>query len=194
MYGVRVAAYNSLNGYSAPAWSVPRFETPRTEPGVPRISVLYVLSGEALKIAWKYPSDDGGSAVTLYSVEWSLSESFTDFNNSGGSAELSDAGAASVSNAVARRLRQFYFNIDGLVSGLRYYVRVQARNDRGWGNFAPIHSGVPTLRAPGAPYSIALQVLSEAEIRVIWTEPTPSTLVYGGNGGMSVEQYLIEWD
>lgn len=62
-----------------------------------------------LDVTWAAPSDDGGTPITGYRLEWSTASNF--------------AGALSTLTGVGSS-----WTLTGLIPGTRYYVRISARN------------------------------------------------------------------
>merc|ERR1712048_318833 len=82
----------------------------------------------------------------------------------------------------------FTFTFAGLTMGKRYYARVAAYNNEGYGKAAlssPI-SEVPR-QAPSAPTDVKLHVTSDTELTVSFGLPLT-------NGGEDVTLYRVDWD
>lgn len=126
--------------------------------------------GEA-DVTWAAPSDDGGSSITGYRVQASLSPSFTSPINE-------DVGA--VTSAT----------VTGLTPGQTYYFRVLAQNavtDLA-GTYAVASSTASALigdvpDAPGTPTLTAL----DGAVRAVWTAP-------GDDGGVAIIDYEAQID
>ena len=188
-YTVQVAAANAHNGLGAATEITESTqETPRTAPGAPSVVGLYVLSDSSLKLVWSYP-DDGGAICSRYEVQWSKSSSF-----SGGLGQVGSLIYEDHAVSLPVTSRQFFQNLALLDAGVQYYVRVRAQNDMGFGAWSAIVSAMPGVQRPGAPLNLTVTVISGVQLLVAWEPPSQDLLVYGGNGGLPVERYLIEWD
>jgi hypothetical protein len=188
-YTVRVHATNAAGpGYSAVP-SGGASATPRTTPGLPGPVALINMSDTSLKAVWSYPVFDGGAPVTAYEVLWSRSADMS----SPSTARMSDS-AVSLLDPVANVNRKIFFNIVGLTPSAFYYVQVRAINDRGAGAWASLGAGVARAMPPGPPVSVFARVISHAQIEVSWSPPDANLLVFGGDGGRPVTQYVVEWD
>ncbi|XP_067670804.1 ankyrin repeat and fibronectin type-III domain-containing protein 1-like isoform X2 [Haliotis asinina] len=86
-------------------------------PDAPTNVRLSVASSSSLLVNFGEPLNHNGAVVTKYRVEWSNTENFT-----------SIAGEVTVED-----VRQLEFEIQGLVKGSQYYVRVSACNMKGCG-------------------------------------------------------------
>jgi hypothetical protein len=187
-YLVRVTATNS-QGYSGVRLSTPVSEIPRTQPSAPTSTQLLVLTGTSLKVVWSPVASTGGNVVDKYLIEWDMASDFSNVGSSGYSFVFSDLSA----NAGAG---PFFYNIEGLLTNVAYYVRVSAHNDRGYGPTAATTpaGATPVFLQPSAPFSATLSVVSGAELLVEWTPPNDQLTIFGGDGGKPITQYLIEWD
>merc|ERR1711881_211179 len=82
----------------------------------------------------------------------------------------------------------FTFTFAGLTMGKRYYARVAAYNNEGYGKAAKSSptSEVPR-QAPSAPTDVKLHVTSDTELTVSFGLPL-------ANGGEDVTLYRVDWD
>ena len=123
-YQVQVRA---TNGKGDSPWSSSATATPLGKPGAPAAPAL--VSGNArLDVSWTAPTDNGGSAITAYRVQYSVDE--INWNTRHAAVNDADRTAA----------------ITGLTNGTTYYVSVAARNDQGYGQDSPstsIKAGLP---------------------------------------------------
>jgi len=119
-YDVRALAHNNA-GHSE--WSAIQTGTPQAVPGAP--TNLNLTPGDAQIAAnWTAPADDGGSAITGYDVEYSLT----------GSGDWMDGGDEGTDTS---------HTITPLVNGMTYDVRVRAGNSNGSGEWSDIESATP---------------------------------------------------
>ncbi len=150
------------------ARSVSRFFTASTTPGVPTgVTAAPVTDapGQArLRVSW-VAADDGGSAITGYTIEWTPQDGQTQQATVGG--------------------QTLAYTIENLTIGQAYSVSVTAANEHGAGSASTPTVGVPTT-VPGAPGSVSVQTGGDGELVVAWQEP--SVL-----GGLSVTGYTVQW-
>ncbi|POM78768.1 Hypothetical protein PHPALM_3665, partial [Phytophthora palmivora] len=180
-YAIRVRAHNS-EGYGYAGMISPSFQTPRTTASAPQAIQLIALSSRLLKLQWSVPASDGGATISSYQVQWDTSVEFA--NPTKGNLVVVPTDKA-----------PFYFNIP-VAPGAKYYVRVFAVNERGDGAFGvpyPI-SITPTDSVPGRPEDATATVLSSDAILVEWKTSSTEKEYYGGDGGLPITQYMIEWD
>ncbi|KAL8005508.1 putative ankyrin repeat and fibronectin type-III domain-containing protein [Plasmopara halstedii] len=186
-YAIRVRAHN-CEGYGSAASIDSGFETPRSRPDAPQNTRLMILSSKYLKLQWKAPSSDGGVIVLGYRLQWDTASTFSNVYTPNYDYQTvvlvnsSDTGP-------------FFFNIFTPVLAT-YYVRILAFNDQGDGPhaiFAP-NNARPVDRNPGQPEDAKATVLSSYAILVEWNASSIDKYDYGGNGGLPITQYMIEWD
>ncbi|OWZ23328.1 Titin isoform N2B [Phytophthora megakarya] len=180
-YAIRVRAHNS-EGYGYTAISSPSFQIPRTTASAPQAVQLIALSSRLLKLQWKAPTNNGGTTISSYQVQWDKSADFT--SPTQGTFLIAQAD-----------IIPFYFNIP-VASGTKYYVRVFAVNEQGNGTSGiPSPSSiVPADRTPGRPEDATATVLSGDSILVNWKTSSTEKNYYRGDGGLPITQYMIEWD
>lgn len=186
-YAIRVRAHNA-QGYGAAAYISPSFQVPRTVPGAPKDVKLMVVSGQMLKVRWNAPASDGGAAITSYKIEWDVTSGFA------------NVGSPNYDMIAELRVQPtdqspFYYNIP-IATVRSYFVRVVAVNDRGAGapQVADPQSATPLNRTPGQAENARATVLSSYAILVEWEPSSPTKPYYGGDGGLPITQYMIEWD
>ncbi|KAI3360126.1 hypothetical protein L3Q82_014443 [Scortum barcoo] len=100
-------------------------------PGPPSHVSILVTSTSSLFVAIKEPEGDTMGLITRYRVEWSTSASFKRIL---GSAQVTETKNPSHS-------------INGLTTGVHYFVRVSAYNVKGWG---PPQCSTPVSAAPSS--------------------------------------------
>ncbi len=170
-YG-RVSARNS-EGYSLPL-SALESKAPIVIPGAPTGVTLDVISATELRVLFGSPSDNGGDTITEYLIEWSKTSDFQDSLSS----RLSYLAGGS----------PFFKNIDGLVTGTRYYVRVMAKNSQGYGiSQMSTPASLNPHQRPSPPTNVKLGITSDTMLTVGWKPPLSV-------GGDSISKYRIEWD
>ena len=187
-YMMQVSAINS-EGAGAVKLPTPFSQVPREQPKAPTSLSLAALSKTKLKITFSPPSDgkaSGGATITEYRIQWDYDSSFANIATSGYTHVLTDLSAGSGDGP-------YFYNIpisrtDG------YYVRVQAKNDQGWGPTASAGPVLGAFRVPGPPLTVSAQAISSRELKVMWSAPRDDLTVYGGNGGQPIQSYFVEWD
>lgn len=186
-YSVRLRASNQ-EGYGWVEIATPASIRTLEAPGKPEDVSLIVMSNAMLKLVWSSPSSNGGSTVTQYRVDWDVDEDFSNLSTSGFYHVLS----------VGDDKGPYFYNIvlPAASSWMPRYARVRAYNSFAWGEPGlPVPtSALPALRPPGEPQGVTLAVTSGVGLLVSWTAPSTNLVVYGGDGGSAIEEYLIEWD
>lgn len=133
-------------------------------PGVPHD--LQVQPGDGqVELTWVNSTDDGGSAVTDYRVEYRVE---------GGDWQV---GSTTPSGNVPRRI------VHGLANGTEYEFRVSSINLAGASEPSESNSATPRT-SPGAPTAL-VATGGDGEIALTWTAP-------GDDGGVAVSDYVIE--
>lgn len=186
-YTVRLRAQNS-EGYGGVANATPASIQTLEPPGTPSGISLIVMSDSMLKLVWSAPLSNGGSVVTQYRVEWDIDENFSNLATSRFYHVLS----------VGDDEGPYFYNIvvPAASSWMPRYARVKAYNSFAWGEpgLPDPTSALPALRPPGEPQDVTLAVTSGVGLLVSWTAPSTNLVVYGGDGGSEIEEYLVEWD
>ena len=162
-YNIRVAAINLpgtgsyVTGTSSPVSSA-------TVPGGPPTGLSLTPSDTQIALSWTAPTDNGGSALTGYSVQYS---------SDGGNTFTSWSHTNTSTSAT----------ITGLTNGQSYQVRVAAINSEGTGAYV---TGTTTLAdRPGAPTGLTFTP-GDAQLEVNWTAPS-------NNGGRTITGYDVEY-
>ena len=162
-YNIRVAAINTrgtgsyVTGTSAPVAAV-------TVPGGPPTGLTLTPGDTQIALSWTAPADNGGSALTGYSVQYSSNggSSFTGWTHNSTSTSAT---------------------ITGLTNGQSYQVRVAAINNQGTGSYV---TGTATpVAVPDAPTGLTLTP-GDAQIAVAWTAPAD-------NGGSALTGYDLDY-
>ena len=141
------------------------FKTSPTAPAPPTgVDITTEGNGE-LTVGWTAPTENGGSAITGYKVQWKLgTQSF-------GLARQQTAGASATSH-----------KITGLTNGTLYTVRVLAVNSAGDSDASNTDTGTPST-TPSAPTNV--QASGNAELTVTWDA--------SDDGGSAITGYTVQW-
>ena len=158
----------SLDSTFASGVKTASFTTSPTKPGQTRgVNVTFKGNGQ-LAITWTAPSNDGGSAITGYKVQWkSGSQSF------GGDPSREHTSGASASTYV----------ITGLSNGTEYTVRVISVNAVGDGPPSTTATGTP-VGPPDAPPNVQAGS-GHQQLTVSWGAPN--------DGGSAITEYTLQW-
>ena len=79
------------------------------------------------------------------------------------------------------------FQINNLVNGKDYVIRLRSKNSEGFGDFRlAIPSPIAPMDTPSAPTSVSFFPLSASMLRISWQKPL-------FNGGQSIIRYKIQW-
>ncbi|CAM9134269.1 unnamed protein product [Discosporangium mesarthrocarpum] len=187
LYTVRVRVRNA-EGYGAATATVPASLRPLEAPGAPEDVSLIVMSDTMLKLVWSAPASNGGNPVNMYRIDWDIDADFANLPTSGFYHMY----------AVTEEEGPYFYNIvvPAASSWLPRYARITAYNSYQWGPVAypDPKSGTPVQRPPGEPQQPVLSVTSGVGLLLEWEEPSTALTVYGGDGGSSIEEYLVEWD
>ena len=159
-YWVRVAA---VNGVDVGPWSPVGSAFAATVPGAPQ-SVTVDPADGSITLSWQ-ASDDGGSAITEYRVQWKGPDQ--EYNETDRQATVTNPG----------------HQITGLINGAEYWVRVAAMNAAGTGA-AAMASGVPRA-VPGLPGVPSIHA-THGILLISWDPPE-------SDGGLPVTEYLVQW-
>ena len=138
--------------------------TPVTTPGTPT-AVAGAADDASVVVTWTAPTDNGGSAITDYTVE-SSSDSGTTWT------------AFSHDASTTASLR-----VTGLTNGTAYAFRVSAVNAAGTGTASATASATP-VTTPTAATSVA-GTAGDTQVTLTWTAPTD-------NGGSAITDYTVE--
>ena len=105
-------------------------------PGAPRYLQVVPGHGDTLLARWWVPTDDGGSEVTGYRVEWK--EAGDSWGDPDAVSEIHSAGSENLNVEF----------ITGLTEGVDYAVRIIAINDIGAGSASEEYPGRPQVQTP----------------------------------------------
>lgn len=182
-YQIRISSHN-FKGFSYPVVSNPVYLSPKRASSPPINSTIFALSPSKLKFVWHAPLDDGGSPVTHYRVEWDVTPSFTH--------SISRVVLANTSGPV------YCFDIDILSSSSQVgrFARVFASNGFKWSSagYPSPRFAIGVVGEPGPPISVIARPTSSYGIMASWLPPADFECVYGGDGGLPITFYVLEWD
>ena len=164
-YSVRVSALNE-NGEGRDE-TLKEPVVPADKAGAPRDVVCEPLSGTSGRISWNKPYNNGGAAVTDYSVELYK----TGENYNGGKYE--DVVSETASKIITTTKGEQTIEADGLEPGCRYEVRVTPINIAGNGE-----AGIGELKTHAKPGKAVITELASGvgesatlPLKVAWTAP-----------------------
>jgi hypothetical protein len=165
-YSATVAAINSVG--TGPATS-PVTASTADVPGAPSwMSASASMSSQgAIEVSFLAPMSNGGSAVTMYQLEYDTGGSF------------STASSVSFPDTT--------YTLTGLAGGQSYYLRIRAQNAAGSGEWANWNSNPATASTaiPAVPTSFAVSPdYANNEWDATWTEAS--------DGGSTITQYEIQ--
>jgi hypothetical protein len=119
--------YHNLYGYGSYGSIVP--STPKRIPGVPTDTSLSVISATELEVFFSPPSlPDDPDDIVKYTVQWDLIDDFTNATSDLASCSSGNFGECNVTGSSIVGTPPYDYLIEGLSSGVTYYVRVAARN------------------------------------------------------------------
>ena len=137
-----------------------------SEPAPPTGVEITTEGNGELTVGWTAPTDDGGSAITGYTVQWkSGAQSF------GSSRQHTTADGSARS-----------YKITMLTNGTEYTVRVLAVNSVGDSAASNTDTGTPST-TPSAPTNVLAS--GNAELTVTWDAPD--------DGGSAITGYTVQW-
>ena len=143
------------------------FTTSPTKPGKPTDVNILISGNGTVHLAWTAPSNDGGSAITGYTVQWkSGSQSFGD-----PSREHTTGASAST------------YTITGLTNGTEYTARVIAVNAVGDGPPSNTDSSTP-VGPPDAPPNVQA---GSGHQQLTVSRGAPN------DGGSAITEYTLQW-
>ena len=162
-YFVQVMAINDVGGGG---WSSPASATPASVAGPPR-SVAAVRGDGSVTVTWQEPTNDGGSPVTGYRVQWRAE---SELYHSSRQATVDDP-------LILSR------EITGLTNGTEHFVRVLAVNAVDDGEPSDGEPFTPAT-TPGAPQGVAAE-RGDRSMLVTWAA--------ADDGGSDVTAYRVQW-
>ncbi len=141
-YTVQVSAINAIGTGTA---SNTRNATAATTPQAPNLTDLVIDGPRGLRATWSAPTNNGGSAITGYRVDWGV-----------GNMNV----AAGVTSYV----------ITNLANGTSYTVQVSAINAIGTGTTSNIRNAT-TATTPDIPNLVNLTSPRDGQFRATWSAP-----------------------
>ena len=179
-YQVRVRAANTIG---EGGWSDSTTGIPAAVPGAPAAATLTVKH-QSLDVSWSAPTDDGGSAVTDYDVQYRACTA-TDSDTAvltcatnptwGSWTTLSGADDPGTSTSAS---------ITGLTNDTAYQVQVRASNPAGPGTWSASASATPTPQKPDAPAAPTVTARHQG-LAVSWTAPAAN--------GHAISDYDVQY-
>ena len=164
VYTATAKARNAAGSSAASPASAPVVPLAAQPPGTPLITSVLARGGSLL-VSWAPPAENGGSAVTGYTV-------------------TATAGSKTVTTKVAASAD--VATVTGLQNGTKYAVSVTASNARGT-SAAAAGSGTPAAaHAPAAPGGLTVAPDGKGHLDVSWSAPTD-------NGGAAVTRYTVTY-
>ena len=161
-YFFQIAAVNSIGtgNYTA------TIDATTTVPDAPTNLRATAVSATEISLSWDAPSENGGSAITGYDLEYSEDGSapWMDLTTSGTTTSFSDN--------------------TGLTAGSTRHYRVAAINNVGTGEYSTTTAA--TLVVPGTPTNLTAAVVSETQIDLSWDAPSE-------DGGDAITGYDLEY-
>ena len=128
------------------------------------------MSETQIDLSWDAPSEDGGSTITGYDLEYSVDGSipWMDLTTSATTIAFSDN--------------------TGLTAGTTRHYRVAAINDVGTGEYTTTNATTTaaTTTVPGAPTNLTATAVSDTQINLSWDAPSE-------DGGEAVTGYDLEY-
>ena len=163
-YQFRVKAVSS-GGTSEPSATVSAIVGVPSEP----TSLSATPLGLSIRLSWTAPTQNGGSAITDYVVQFSTDSGAT-------WSTFSDSVSTSTTTTVT-----------GLTNGLTYQLRVSAVNSVGTSAYSSVVIAVPWAASlPSAPLDLAIASYGLNQVGLSWTIPAT-------NGGDTITDYVIEY-
>ena len=156
------------NGVGWGSWSgVRSFTTSTTAPGTPGTPSLSSATPTAVTVSWSAPSDNGGAAITSYTVDRA-----TDSGFSSGLTTTTMSGTS--------------LQVTGLSPGTSYWFRVRATNATGTSGTSGSTGFTTGAVPPGAPPMPVLNGVLSTEVTVSYVAPA-------SNGGSGITGYEVQW-
>ena len=160
-------AINSVG--TGPPSNIASATTEAAAPGAPTELMAQVVDSSRIDLSWKAPTDDGGSAITGYRIEFSL--------DGGGSWSVLEANTGSTETTYAD---------EGLKPGTTRHYRVSAINSVGPGTPSNVATATTDAVLPGAPLTLNAAANGISQIDLSWSPPV-------FDGGAPLTGYQIEF-
>merc|ERR1711871_1682648 len=191
-YYVRVAARNSLSQQvgvgeaDSTNWSATASTYPEDQPPSAPVSINGTTCGiGSAQLFITKPKSTGGKAIDSYNIQVSTDSGFDTVSEVTVAAD--DIVVLDTQQAVEGPI---VYDYTGLTIGSSYYIRVRAKNEKGYSLWTNAANSVLIAGKPDAPASVALSTASTQDvpishIDVTWTKPA-------SNGGDSIDSYVVE--
>jgi titin len=142
---------------------------PKTIPNAPTGVIAQPSSAGVISLTWTPPVNDGGSALTDYSVEYSDDARFS-------------------WNLIAESQSTLaYYDATGLNPAKSYLFRVRAKNAVGFSaTWAETSVAVSPPITPNPPTAVTIQTIGNGQVTISWTAPT--NIAAG-----AITDYLIQY-
>ena len=171
-YYVRVEA-TTASGEGLPSEALSA--QPLSRAGAPTITRIEQGDGYFI-VHWDPPSDDGGTPILAYYLQYRTSDDQPFSTNS-------DNTGSAYQNTIYVPLGETSGNIDGLENDVDYEIRVYAGTSICCGHVSQTVTGTPTA-SPLAPPTITGTVVTTRSITVNWAAPSD---------GPEVTSYHLQW-
>jgi surface protein len=148
------------------SWTITDGGGESVAPGAPT-GVSGTAGSSQVSLSWTAPSDNGGSAITDYVVQYS--------SDSGSSWMTFSDGTSTDTTAT----------VTGLTAGTAYVFQVAAVNAAGTGSYSTPSSSVTPYTTPGAPTGV-VGTAGSSQVSLSWTAPSD-------NGGALITDYAIQY-
>ena len=165
-YQVQVRA---SNGIGDGGWSPHTTGIPADKPVAPAAPTLTAYHAE-LGVSWTAPSDDGGSAVGDYDVQYRACTHTADLTCAGKDNDDTAWGTWTTLSGAADPGTSTAATITGLTDGTSYQVQVRASNPAGAGAWSASATRAPAPEVPDTPTAPTLTEKHLA-LGVAWTAP-----------------------
>ena len=180
LYTVRVLAKNDRGTSDDPGdGSNEDTGMPMTKPQPPTDVSIAGFGDKSLTVSWAAPTDDGGSAITGYKIQWKLNSDAV--WNASTYTEVDDEDGQSP-----------YTINQGLSNGIKYDARVLAVNgntNTDDNTSAPSNSATGTpSRKPHKPTGVSITDYGDGWLEVTWT-----ALTGADTGGSDIKNYIVQW-
>jgi len=156
---------NSCEGPQVSDWVSSGRVTPYTTSGAPGITSASPAATQQVTVSWTAPADNGGSAITGYTVT------------------ANPAGSSTTCTTVSTDTEPLSCTVDNLVNGTAYTFTVVATNAAG-DSEADTSDPVTPRTVPGPPVITSASPAATQQVTVSWTAPAD-------NGGSAITGYTV---
>ena len=148
--------------------------TPSTNPLAPTAVTITNVGDRTLTVSWEPPTNNGGSAITNYKVQWQGDGEST------WTTTTTEKGAADRQNVITE-----------LTNGTMYTVQVFARNANGLSSEYGEVTGKPVAN-PKAPPKVDISDYGNKWLEVTWDAVTDTDTDIN-TGGSPIKNYIVQW-